>query len=111
MKKSIAKRVTIRVSAILVIALAILFVSSYLLVQNIIYSKAKSYANAVLTVYTDLITQDVEKLNIPINEQYSDLFLKHGDYICKWYNVDFAYLFVPDVETGKIRYICVTFNL
>ena len=110
MKNSIAKKVTRKVSAILIIALAVLFVASFWLVQRVVYNKTRSYARAVATVYIDLITYESDRQNKPISTDNAEMILQHGDYICKWYDVDFAYVFIPDTQTGKIKYLCVSQN-
>ena len=110
MKRSIAYKVTGRVSLICLLALAILFVASFLLVQNIISDKTEKYAEATLSAYSDLICKEIQEAGLPIRTENAEIFLEIGNDICRWYDVDFAYLFYPLEDTGNIRYICVSQN-
>lgn len=109
-KSSVAKGVTRRVSAILIIALAVLFTASYQMVQNTIYNKTKSYSKSVVKSYSDLLLEESEKQSLPLNESFSPSIIEIGDKMCRWYDIDFAYLFIPDIKTGKIKYISVSQN-
>ncbi len=110
MKNSIAKNVTRRVSTVLIIAALILFVASAWIVQHIIYNKSKSYSKSILSSYSDLIVNEFDALDIPIDEAHSDRILDIGDKMCRWYEVDFAYLLVPNDNGKGIRYVCVSQN-
>ncbi len=109
-KSSVAKGVTRRVSAILIIALAVLFVASYQMVQNTIYKKTKSYSKSVVKAYADLLIEESEKQSLPLDESFSPTIIEIGDKMCRWYDIDFAYLFIPNIKTGKIKYISVSQN-
>lgn len=111
MKNSIAKGVAIRVLAILLVALAILFVASYFLVDNIITNNVKSTNEAMLKAYSDMVLDESLLSGVPItDENFAEEILQRGSYICELYEIDFAYLMIPNIESGKIKYLCVAQN-
>lgn len=97
-------------SVILLLALAVLFVSSFLLVKNIIYDKTEKYAEATLNAFIDMLLTETFESGTPLGEDTSEIPLRIGDYICQLYDVVFAYLFLPLEEPGTIRYLCVAQN-
>lgn len=108
LKSSIARKITLRVSAILLVALAVLFIAAYLIVQRIVSSKTRSYNEAALRLYADMISDVSEECGAPVNDDFAETVHATGEYVCDVFQIDFAYLFTPDYGPGKIRYLCVS---
>lgn len=106
-ENSLAGRVTKRISMMLAVSMALLFIGSFLLVYRVVYTKTVSYLHSIVGVYSDLVIYQAE---VPIDEQHYEIGLLYGDYICKWYNVDYAYMYVPDIENGKLTYVYASCN-
>ena len=106
MKHSVAKKVTWRVLLLLLLAFVLLFVGSFFLVRYVVYSENERYAETVLGLYSDLVTGAYSDAHIPIDEEHYEIANKYSEYICKWYGVDYAYIYKPDVEKNEVRYIC-----
>lgn len=108
MKHSVARKVTRHVSLILLIALAILFVGSFAFVTQTIISKNRRYMQAVVSIYSDIVVYESGKDGVPVDVEHPQNGIYYGDYSCKWYGIDYAYLCVPDFENKTYTYICVT---
>ena len=107
MKSSIARRITRRVSFLLLVALAVLIVGSYFLVADIIYSRNQTYLDAVAGFYGDFA---IYNSSSTIDLDNVESVRISGDYICKWYGVDYAYMYLPDIENNTITYIFSSYN-
>lgn len=107
---TIAKKVTKRVLAVLIAAQVLIFAVSYLLIQRTLSDDAKEDNTALVTVYADMVTGEAAAQNVPIDENLAERLLSLGDFVCELKNTEFAYLFVPLPEPGRIRYICVSQN-
>lgn len=105
MKHSIAKRVTRQVSLLLLVAMTILFVGAYHLVSRVISGEYEKYALTILGIYSDLLVEESEKNQEPIDVAHTDNIIRYGEYICDWYGVDYVYLYVPDPENSSVTYI------
>lgn len=105
-KNSIARKVTRRVSIILLIAMVVLFVTSYLLVQYIVMENARTQNKAMLTIYADRVEEVAFMYQIRIDESSYEILISEGNYISELYNIEYAYLFVPDIDAGTIKYVC-----
>lgn len=105
---TIASKVTRRFFLILCIAQVILFAASYLFVEKNTESDARERNEEMATIYRDLILAKLSSENVPADEEFTKEALSIGDYVCGFQYIDFAYMFVPDPETGTIRYLCVS---
>lgn len=105
MKRSIAKKVTWRVSLILFVAMAVLLASTYAVVYRVVYDESIRHAHAVLSVYSDLVVYEASRDGVPLDRAHASIPVRRGNYICEWYMVDYAYAYVPNVEEGTITYI------
>lgn len=110
MKYSIAKKVTRGIFAILFIALAVLFATSYLIVQSVISDKTIEENQSIVRAFADMIAEDIGDEKSAFDESVVYEFLSDGKYICELYGIDFAYAFVPNFENDKIKYLCVAQN-
>lgn len=108
MKNSIAKNVTRKVSLLLVIAFVILFVASFLGVSYFVFSRTEKYARAIVSIYSDLAVYKSEIENKPIDFENADLYDKFGSYMCAWYSIDYAFLCVPDTESGELKLLSIS---
>ncbi|MCQ2401463.1 MAG: SpoIIE family protein phosphatase [Lachnospiraceae bacterium] len=107
---TIAKKVTVRVLIVLLVSQFLLFAISYLLLQHIVSDNAKNNNEAMVTIFADMVLSEAFEKNVPIDENFAANILSLGNYICRLNNIEFAYLFVPEQEAGKIKYICVSQN-
>lgn len=89
MKHSVARKVTRRVSLLLLAAAALLFVSAYHTVHHIVTKESRRYATALLGVYVDLLADESAQKKVPIDLTHTDDIIRYGEYICDWYNVDY----------------------
>ena len=105
MKNSIARKVTKRVSFILAVALTILFIGSFFLVSYIIYTRNQKLSRTIVSLYSDLIVYESEKANTPIDSAHTKFAYFYGDYICKWYGIDYVYIAVPNENNNTLNYI------
>ena len=110
MKHSIARKLTRRVSLLLLIAAALLFLGAFQTVSGIVKKENQRYAQAVLGVYADLLADQSEQKGIPIDPAHTDDIIRYGEYFCEWYNVDCAYVYVPDPEAGTVTYLGASFQ-
>lgn len=104
MKDSIARKVTRRVSLILIIAMAVLLIGSFLIAANVVYNNNVHYSRAVLSMFYDLLLYASDE-PFPVDMEHTDRIAYYGKYISTWYLVDFAYVYVPDKETGERTYL------
>lgn len=110
MKHSIARKVTRRVSLLLLIAAALLFLGAYHTVSGIVTKENRRYAQAILGVYADLLADESEQNGIPIDLDHTDNIIRYGEYLCEWYSVDSAYVYVPDPAAGTVTYLGASFQ-
>lgn len=108
MKNSITRRVIRPVTFVLLLATVILFVVSFFLINDIISDKTQSYSEAIVTVYSDTVAFDAHNAGVPIDRDFLEEIRFRGDYICRWYEIDFAYIYTIDTATGKLHYIAAS---
>lgn len=106
-KKPIARKVMLHLSIMLAVALAILLVGAFLFVSNNVHRETEKYAQAIVGVYGDLAVYNAEREGVPINSESSEILQFYSEYICRWYNIDYAYIYQPDVENGTVSYIAL----
>lgn len=105
MKNSIAKKVTGKIAHILLIALALLFAGSFLLITFVIRSKNESYSRSIVGIYADSIMEKAGWENSPVDLKHPDIPIYYGQYLCFWLNVQNAYVYIPNIEDGTRTYI------
>lgn len=99
---SIAGSLTGRMALLMVVCAIIIMSFSYRVVSQNVVESSQRYAKMLLSVYGDMMCYETEQEHIPIDLNYSSDADFLGDYFCKWYNVDYVYLYAPDVENGTI---------
>ncbi len=110
MKNSIARKVTRQVALFLILALAVMLIVSFVLLRYFVSVKNKKFSQAVVTMYCDLLLYESDRRDIPLNGQNADIVNWAGDYFCKWYGIDCAFLGVPDEKANTIKYVGVSAN-
>ena len=109
-RRPLARKVTLRMAIILVAAFALIFVGAFHTVQRIITDKNREFARSVLGIYTDLVAYYTGLNDVPITPENNQMIQFCGDYICQWYGIDYAYMYVPDVENDTLTYIALSRN-
>ena len=102
MKHSITKKVSRQIIIVLFVAIIILFIASFFLLNNIVYDKTTTYAQAILTAFSDTVMYDAYNAGVPLDVDFADTILFRSDYVCDWYDIDFAYMYVIDPEKGTV---------
>lgn len=110
MRKSIARKLTLRVALLLLAALVILCVGSYHTVRRIIVDENERYAQTILGMYNDMIVYEAEKDNMPVDIHLHDEIHVFSEYICEWYRVEYVYLYQVDPDHGTLRYLDFCFK-
>ena len=110
MKHSVARKVTRRVSLLLLAAAVLLFIGAFHTVYSIVTKESRRYATALLGVYVDLLSDESAQKGIPIDPEHMDGVIRYGEYLCDWYNVDYTYVYIPDPETGNITYLAACYQ-
>lgn len=102
---SLANRLITRIVAIMIIAYAIILPYEYNSTNSQIIEEKKNISRIVLGLYEDTIYYMAKELDTPIKEIKWGTDNSYSDDICRWYNVDYVYLYIPDVEKGTRTYI------
>ena len=106
-KKSIARKLAVRVSVVLISAFMLLLVGAFLSLKRTVKLEAEHYAKVVVGIYGDLIVYESGNVGRPVDVDFADRINFFGEYLCKWYRVDYLYTYVPDVENGTLKYLSV----
>lgn len=106
----IARKLVLRVSAVLGVAFMLLLAGTYLALDREVKSKGEQYTKAIVGVYADLIMYESHIQNRPIDISFNDRYTFFGEYMCSWYRVDCVYAFIPDIQNGKATYLSFTRN-
>lgn len=104
-KNSIARKVTRRVSLLLLAASALLFIGSFHTVSFIIRKENRRYAMSVLGVYVDLLTDESYRDGTPVDTEHTENIIRYGEYLCDWYGIDYTFVYVPDTDAGTVTYV------
>lgn len=107
-KKSIARKLAVRVSAVLVVAFMLLLTVTMVSLNRNVKNEAQNYAKAMVSLYSDILVNKALQLDEPIDLSFADRLASFGDYMCKWYRLDYIYSFVPDVENGTVTFLSVS---
>lgn len=108
MKNSIARKVTQRVSMLLLLSLLILFFTAFHVVYRSVSEKNRSYARAVVSMFSDSVAHFSELDSVPLNAAHAGYFHRYSDYVCQWYEVDYAYMYIIDEAAGTRQYLCIS---
>lgn len=109
-KKSIARKLASRVSAVLAAAFLLLLLGAYFSLNREVMKKGEQYTKALVGIYADLIMYESNNLQRPIDITFNDRLSFFGEYLCSWYRVNYIYAYVPDFENGTITVLSYTKN-
>ena len=104
-KRSVASRVTGQTVHVLLLAMAALLTMAFFVARNSVMKETRNFSKAIAYVYADVVSNDAAKQEIAIDESQQDLVKYYGEYVCRWYNVDYAYIYVLDIQEDEIHYI------
>lgn len=108
-KKSIAKKLLIQCIIMLSIAFALLLGINYRSVNNAIREDHVNYSKAILYMYCDTVIYLSQEHNIPIDPAHPEYAQFIGNYLCKWHDLDYAFMCIPNIENDTFRYIALTY--
>lgn len=103
MKRTISRKLTLRVALLLLLTLALLFVGSYHIVSGMVEDEMGHYTMAISGIYADMINQESSGMHIPIDSGFREVIEFYGDYICSWYRIDYAYMAAVDTEHNTLE--------
>ena len=106
-RKSLAGKITLQVAIVCVIALVILFTGVFYLVSRIARDESIRYAKNLASLYADVVLYKEEGSDTFADDNFITTAAACGSYICSWYRVDAAYIFIPDPENGTVTYFCM----
>ena len=109
-KKSVAGLVTRRVSIILIAALLALLSLAYIVVSVIIRRNTEWASEQIVSMYADVIKSESETAGAPISPEYPEISLTYGDYMCKWFEIDYAFVLVPNPDEQEFTYVCISYK-
>lgn len=107
---SIAINVTRRTAIIFLVTLLVLLAGTYLIVSSIIRKNTEKMSEQLVTLLADDIKTQSEKAGVPISTEYPEISIKNGNYICDSFDIDFAFVLVPEPEENKSTYISVSYK-
>lgn len=105
MKDSIAKRISIRIIAILFVSLTILYAAFEYLSYVDELEKREKYVKAIAYIFSDISTLESKNNNEPINIEHPDITNFNAEYLCEWYDIDFTTVYIPNTENDTITYV------
>lgn len=94
----------------LLVAVILLLGGTYFVVSQMVSSDIKKHARTIAGIFTDTTIYLAQKDNAAIDKNYADEIKIVGDYMCKWYKMDAATIYVPDFKKSTINYISVSTN-
>ena len=107
---SIAINVTRRTAVILLVTLLVLLAGTYLIVSSIVRKNTEKMSEQLVTMLADDIRTQSEKAGVPISPEYPDISIKNGNYMCDRFDIDCAFVLVPEPEENKSTYISVSYK-
>ncbi len=107
-KRPLAGKITLQVAIVCVIALAVLFTGVFYLVSKIARDESIRYAKNLASLYADVVLYKEEGFDIVFDDAFLKAAAACGNYICSWYRVDAAYMFIPEPENGTVTYFSMT---
>lgn len=89
---SIARKVTARLSVLVLIVLCAMFFSCYRGTSAVVRDDAIRYGKTLVSVYADLLVFEADSSELSMGE-FSENIPLFGDYLCLWYRSDYAYVY------------------
>ena len=109
-KNSVAGLVTRRVSLILIAALVVLLSLAYVVVSTIILRNTEWASEKIVTMYADVVKSESETAGAPITPEYPEISLTYGDFMCKWFDIDYAFVLSPNPEEKEFTYVSISYK-
>ncbi len=103
--RSVARRITGQTVHVLLLAMAVLLVMAFFVARDSVMKETRNFSKAIAYVYADVVSNDAAKQGIAIDESQNDLVRYYGEYVCRWYNVDYAYIYVLAIQEDEIHYV------
>ncbi|MDO4219365.1 MAG: SpoIIE family protein phosphatase [Synergistaceae bacterium] len=100
MKRSFARKLTAKLATLIFIIMAISIIGSYFIISDIVQTETSKYNASLAGVIGDLIWQKARDTRTPIISEKMTKYIDFCcDYICKWYHVDYMYIYsISDKE-------------
>lgn len=102
---SVAKKIALRYAVLLFVVLLVVEIGSYMAIYRLTLDNACTYSEAAVELYATILMMDIREKQYPLSLESAAMMEWIGEYMCLNYNVDYAYLFAPDIEKGKLTYI------
>ena len=100
MKKTLARKLTLKLAIILFAVMALLIIGSYHAVSHIVRTEISNYNEAVAGILSDMIWSEADGMHLPLDAGLKQEIDLYSDYICLWYRVDYTYVYSAS-ETGE----------
>lgn len=104
----IARELTVRTAAILLVTFAVIFVGAYHTVSDIVKTEVGHYNKALVSIFGDLIVREGEDDGTALTHERCFQIGEVGDYFCRWYRVNYVYVYVPVEGGSDTEYIAVS---
>lgn len=108
-KKTIASAVLGRTIVMVFIVLAILLITAFCVVTEILSVEEKKYSQTVVNFYSDLVAYSADEGGYPLDSEHTEKMKFYGNYVSLWYNVDYTYMILPHIEEGTATIIDVSY--
>lgn len=108
-KKTIASAVLGRTIVMVFIVLAILLITAFCVVTEILSAEERKYSQAVVNFYADLVAYSADEGGYPLDSEHTEKMKFYGNYVSLWYNVDYTYMILPHIEEGTATIIDVSY--
>ena len=107
-KRPLAGKITLQVAILFLIALAVLFTGIYHIISAITRDESLRYAKNLASLYGDVVLYKEDGTEDVFDDDLMAAAATCGSYICSWYRVDAAYMFIPETENATVRYLNLT---
>ena len=102
-QQTIAKKLTGKLAAFIFVIMALLIVGSYSVVSQIVRNDIERHNGALAAVLADVIWREARNNHVPIDENMKGEIDFCCDYICRWYHIDYVYIYSISNTDGVIK--------
>lgn len=110
MKQSFARKLTVKLAALVFLIMALLIIGSYSVISDIVQRQTTKYNGSLAGVLSDVIWQEARSKHIPLDENLAKYIDFCCDYICKWYSVDYVYVYSLSKKDATIKLLGFSFK-
>lgn len=107
LKNSIAKKVTVRVSFMLVLVMLVMLSGVFVAVRRAVSDELDTYAVAILDIFTDYLDRYTNDRQIPISTDIADDVTGYGEKLCRNYDADYLYIYSIGDDNRSVFYSAV----